>query len=942
MRPNGVKLESKNSNFRVLTDTDATEDLAPYSVHGYILNKDNAPAYVASSDFNTYLKNSSDFIKAGQWHTTMVIVNIKDGYYTIYFNGLPVYFKSKSNNYSCRVIIENTTVTASLITGRLNTYADNEPYFDNFIGAYTVETVDGLDIREITGGTPYYTQDFEDTTKFPDGTVITLTKELAGFRKITNELNVTYKADVESVTTAGAMASNSVMRADGNYLRKRPTDEEYDAITASTTTFTWNNKTWKAIPFGDDYYYVMASGAAKNSYMRWVKKSSVVGGVLASKTEYTDYGTWFNVDANNTVTGPRTSTASGSSFVLPSAPEGSSKYAIQFDFAYPKDENLFTNEEGLNISYDGKTEFFIRPTGIVRGDKNSNISLWVGENKVNVYTKNTTGSYVPKKTINIASSFATEADATENLTGLSPFYNDGEWHTVMMYVDTVAKYYTIYYDGLPVYFKTADNQYSCRFVYDATTCDDVTVQTNRGCVYVGHEPEFDNFLAYNFAGTPQEQANKIVDGITLPYVDDFDAITGDILFDVNESKLVAWSFSNDMFIIDESNPLIARYNAPYGWSTSEVTLTATCVIPTDGVNPEGRATKDFVLTVQDKPYYTVNTILIEDEDGNRIYRHKDNSVIKSVSYTANTEDSSMMYLAIYEGDRFVSCKKATPANGKVEFNQSINANQTFKVFVWAGNGSLKPLSLVGSDEYYAKNSGIKVYNIGDSIGQDYGETSGLGGWGQYMNTIFDSNTVTVNNKHSVGGRSAKYALKEDRLKDILANTTSGDYIFLMLAHNDEKLYEYYGATIEEFKMLLEEMILAARAKGVTMILLTPVARPYVSWVDSSDINNQEQNKNPDGTYIVTDSHKDYSAAIKEVADLTGSPIIDVDAYTRNAMIEHGLADSSPIRPYYATSAGYTHNIDTHLSKAGARDWVVPYIKAELAKMNLPISEYLSE
>ena len=138
------------------------------------------------------------------------------------------------------------------------------------------------------------------------------------------------------------------------------------------------------------------------------------------------------------------------------------------------------------------------------------------------------------------------------------------------------------------------------------------------------------------------------------------------------------------------------------------------------------------------------------------------------------------------------------------------------------------------------------------------------------------------------------------------------------------------------------MILAARAKGVTMILLTPVARPYVSWVDSSDINNQEQNKNPDGTYIVTDSHKDYSAAIKEVADLTGSPIIDVDAYTRNAMIEHGLADSSPIRPYYATSAGYTHNIDTHLSKAGARDWVVPYIKAELAKMNLPISEYLSE
>ena len=425
-------------------------------------------------------------------------------------------------------------------------------------------------------------------------------------------------------------------------------------------------------------------------------------------------------------------------------------------------------------------------------------------------------------------------------------------------------------------------------------------------------------LAWEAAALPEipmpedaELVEEMLNSLEMSYVA-ASVVSSDIVLplatsefiDEDEAKdYIKWTSSDSTFIIDGENPFIARYNAPFGDGTSKVTLTATCTYG------EASGTKTFELTVKDRQKYEIDTVIIKDASGNRIYRPVDGAVIESVSYTANSTETAEMYLAIYNASgRFITCQIKPVENGKCTFNQPINANETYKVFIW-DNGTVTPLALPETGEY-AENDTPTIFVIGDELARTYASTSKQQGFGRFLDTEFVG--VTVDNTQSVDGNSSKNALKDGGLKYVLDNSVKGDYLFVMLGHNDEA---ENGATVEEYKAIITQMVTAVKDKGVIPVILTPVAR--AKWNDDRTLK---------------DTHKDYREALYEVAEKTGTALIDVDTITRDMLKDYT----------YSTIYGTDYFISyVYTSEIGARD-VAGIIADELEKMNLPISELVTE
>lgn len=87
--------------------------------------------------------------------------------------------------------------------------------------------------------------------------------------------------------------------------------------------------------------------------------------------------------------------------------------------------------------------------------------------------------------------------------------------------------------------------------------------------------------------------------------------------------------------------------------------------------------------------------------------------------------------------------------------------------------------------------GINIFLAGDSTVKDYsaegmynsGNAQNMGSWGEFFQSYFDTEKVTVLN-YANGGRSVRNFLNEGSLDKILANIGEGDYLFIQFGHND--------------------------------------------------------------------------------------------------------------------------------------------------------------
>lgn len=198
---------------------------------------------------------------------------------------------------------------------------------------------------------------------------------------------------------------------------------------------------------------------------------------------------------------------------------------------------------------------------------------------------------------------------------------------------------------------------------------------------------------------------------------------------------------------------------------------------------------------------------------------------------------------------------------------------------------------------------IAVFLAGDSTVKDYSagaiNNSGAnrveGSWGEFLGNLLDSGKYAVMD-YAEGGRSSKTFLDDGFLDKITNQMYAGDYLFIQFGHND-CAYTYadryvpigtpdangvYPTTEGTYKYYLQKYIDAAKDKGATPVLVTPVSRLYFN-ADGTIKAHHDDN---------TSSNDAYVTAVKQLAQENGIECIDMFSVTKAMYEDAYKADST--------------------------------------------------
>jgi lysophospholipase L1-like esterase len=225
---------------------------------------------------------------------------------------------------------------------------------------------------------------------------------------------------------------------------------------------------------------------------------------------------------------------------------------------------------------------------------------------------------------------------------------------------------------------------------------------------------------------------------------------------------------------------------------------------------------------------------------------------------------------------------------------------------------------------------IKIYLIGDSTMCTYEPNRApLTGWGMPFINFFDS-TVTIDNR-ARGGRSTRTFISENRWQPIADSLHEGDYVLIQFGHNDEAKEEKYKdryTPVPDYKTNLIKFITESRSKKAVPVLITPVTRMRFD---------------KDGK--MEETHKEYSAAVWEVAKQYNAPVIDLDGKSRELLQQFGPSDAKLLfmqldsleHPDYP--AGQKDN--THFNEYGARR-IAELVLAEIRRLKLDLADRIAD
>lgn len=217
---------------------------------------------------------------------------------------------------------------------------------------------------------------------------------------------------------------------------------------------------------------------------------------------------------------------------------------------------------------------------------------------------------------------------------------------------------------------------------------------------------------------------------------------------------------------------------------------------------------------------------------------------------------------------------------------------------------------------------ITVWLAGDSTmsvkdPKTYPET----GWGMPFVQFFDS-TVKVENL-AKNGRSTKSFIAEKLWQKINDGLQEGDYVFIQFGHNDEVKTKATYATPEEYVNNLTRFVNETRSKKGIPVLLTPVARRQF-----------------DSTGNILETHKEYSALVRNLAKQMDVVLIDLDKKSQELYQQMGPENSKLLfmhlqpgeHPNYMN--GKTDN--THFNELGARK-IAQLVLAEIKSLDLELA-----
>jgi lysophospholipase L1-like esterase len=178
------------------------------------------------------------------------------------------------------------------------------------------------------------------------------------------------------------------------------------------------------------------------------------------------------------------------------------------------------------------------------------------------------------------------------------------------------------------------------------------------------------------------------------------------------------------------------------------------------------------------------------------------------------------------------------------------------------------------------------------------------GWGMPFVYFWDSSVTIVN--RAKNGRSTKTFISEGLWKSIYEEAGEGDYVFIQFGHNDEspEKKERY-ATPDTFRMNLEKFVNETREKKAIPVLITPVSR-----------------RKFDTAGKALETHREYTAYVKEVAARENVWLIDLDAKSRELYQRFGREDSKllflQLKPGEHPNYPGGKEDNTHFNELGAR------------------------
>ena len=132
------------------------------------------------------------------------------------------------------------------------------------------------------------------------------------------------------------------------------------------------------------------------------------------------------------------------------------------------------------------------------------------------------------------------------------------------------------------------------------------------------------------------------------------------------------------------------------------------------------------------------------------------------------------------------------------------------------------------------------------------------GWGQMITRFFTPEVAVAN--YAESGQAADTFVSSRRLEKLLSKIRKGDYLFIEFGHNDQKQRGEGKGPFTSYKNNLKYLADRAREKGAFPVLISPMHRRFF------DENGK-----------VVNTHGEYPAAVRQLAQEENIPLIDLTA-----------------------------------------------------------------
>ncbi|MBR1485555.1 MAG: rhamnogalacturonan acetylesterase [Prevotella sp.] len=195
-------------------------------------------------------------------------------------------------------------------------------------------------------------------------------------------------------------------------------------------------------------------------------------------------------------------------------------------------------------------------------------------------------------------------------------------------------------------------------------------------------------------------------------------------------------------------------------------------------------------------------------------------------------------------------------------------------------------------------------------------------WGQMITRWFGPEVAISN--HAESGLTARTFIGAFRLDKILTTLKKGDYVFVEFGHNDEKEKRPGDGAWYHYQYQLKIFVDQVRAKGAEIVFCTPTQR--------RQFDNDKK--------TIRNTHGDFPAAMKMVAEKENVPLIDLNQMTKTFFEALGFEDSKRALVHYPEEMyGRKLEDNTHFNTFGAYE-VAKCVVMGMKQLQLPIVQYL--